>query len=267
MCENMSSIHYFIQQEKCKFKQKMKKIISCSTFLIFLLIIVSFKNDNKISGEKILKKMYSRYNNSWYKNFTFDQTTENYLKDSLVKTATWHETIVFPDHFRITFGDVNNGNAVIFVKDSSFNFAKGKLTRKGLRGEDLTFLLGGMYFISFDSVKTKMVKEGYDITKSYETQWQGNAAFVIGADNDTEKLNQIWIDKEKLIVVRFIHFKGENKEEAVFGDHVKFGKAWSETSCIFYSNDKVLQKEKYFNCKVNGVIDMDIFDPYNFKAK
>ena len=243
----------------------MKKIITCCTFIVFLLPIFSFKKNEKISGEKILQKMYNRYHNKWYKNFTFDQTTENYVKDSLVKTATWHETIVFPDYFRISFGDVANGNAVIFVKDSSYNFTKGKLTRKSLRGEDLTFLLGGMYFIPFDSVKTKMVREGYDITKTYETIWNGKSMYVIGATRETKKTNQLWIDKEKLIVVRFIHYKGQNKEEAVFGDHVKFGKAWSETSCIFYSNDKVLQKEKYFNCKANAGVDMEIFDPYNFK--
>ena len=243
----------------------MKKLFTCCSFLFFVLVISSFKSNEKISGEKILQKMYNRYHNNWYKNFTFDQTTENFVKDSLIKTATWHETIVYPDYFRISFGDIANGNAVIFIKDSSFNFSKGKLTRKGLRGEDLTFLLGGMYFIPFDSVKIKMVKEGYDFTKAYETEWNGKPMYVIGSTNADEKLNQLWIDKQKLVVVRFIKYKGANKEEAVFGDHVKFGKAWSETSCIFYSNDKVLQKEKYYNCKVNTAVDMDIFNPYDFK--
>ncbi len=243
----------------------MKKIIGYSTILIFLLSAYSFKKNENITAEKILSKMYHRYYNKWYKNFTFDQTTENYLKDSLVKTATWHETIVYPHYFRISFGDIENGNAVIFIKDSSYNFSKGKLTRKGPRGEDLTFLLGGMYFIPFDSVKIKMAKEGYDITKAYETIWNGKKMYVIGAANETEKANQLWIDKQKLVVVKFIKYKGPNKEEAVFGDHVKFGKAWSETSCIFYNNDKVLQKEKYYNCKVNTEVNMDIFDVYNFK--
>ncbi len=209
--------------------------------------------------------MYSRYHNNWYRNFTFDQITESYKNDSLVRTATWHETIVFPDYFRISFGDVANGNAVLFVKDSSFNFTKEKLTRKGPRRDDLIFLLGGMYFISFDSVKVKMIKEGYDITKACETNWQGKATYVLGANNAEDKMNQLWIDKEKLIVVRFLKYNGHNKEEAIFGDHVKYGKAWSETSCIFYNNNKLIQKEKYFNCKANTDVDMQIFDPYHFK--
>lgn len=172
---------------------------------------------------------------------------------------------LFPDYFRISFGEVSNGNAVIFVKDSSFNFSKGKLVRKGPRGEDLTFLLGGMYFIPFDSVKVKMVREGYDITKDFKAEWQGKTAYVLGANSTAEKTNQLWIDKEKLIVVRFLKYNGKNKEEAVFGDHVKYGRAWSETSCVFYNNEKLIQKEKYFNCKANTNVGMQIFDPYHFK--
>lgn len=135
--------------------------------------------------------MYKRYHNKWNKNFTFDQTTENHVKDSLEKTATWHETIVYPDYFRISFGDVSNGSAVIYNKDSSFNFSKGILARRGLRGEDLTFLLGGMHFIPFDSVKTKMVKEGFDITASCQTNWQGKDTYVLGANRIEDKMNQL----------------------------------------------------------------------------
>ena len=186
----------------------MRKIISVITFCLFLFVLFSFKNEEKILGEKILKKMYNRYYNKWHTNLIFDQTTENYVEDSLVKTATWHETIVYPDHFRISFGDVANGNAVIFIKDSSYNFSKGKMVRKGLKGEDLTFLLGGMFFIPFENVKNKMIKEGFDITAACETNWKGNKTYVIGANNIGDKKNQLWIDMQKLIVMKFVKYKG-----------------------------------------------------------
>ena len=239
----------------------MKKTI---IFLLPCFALFAFLPQKNISGENILKKMYSRYSGNWYKNFTFTQTTENFRNDSLVKTATWYEAIVFPDNFRISFGDIKDGNAMIQKKDSVFNFRKGKLARRGPRGEDLTFLLGGMYFIPFDSVKARMIKEGYDISKAYESVWKSRKTYVLGAGSDEEKTNQLWIDKEKLIVMRFIKFNGATKEEGVFGDHKKFGKAWSETSCSFYLNDKLLQKEIYTDCRANTDVDMRLFDPYHF---
>ncbi len=245
-------------------KEKMKKIVSFAGLLFMILIIFSFKNSDPITGEKILLKMHNRFAGKWYKTFTFTQKTESYINDSLIKTATWHEAIVFPDYFRISFGKMKEGNAVIFVKDSSFNFSKGKLVRKELRGEDLTFLLGGMYFYPLDTVFTKMHKEGYDINKAHESTWKGKKYFVLGSQNDEEKTNQLWIDKEKLFVKRFIKYNSSGKEEGLFGDHVKIGKAWSETSCSFFVNDKLIQKESYYDCIANKSVNLGLFDPYNF---
>lgn len=233
---------------------------------LLLLIGSAFTGADKIkSSEALLRKMYQTYNGRWYKNFTFTQTTENYRNDSLVKTSTWYEYIVFPDYFRISFGEPAEGNAMIQRGDSAFNFRKGKLVKKGPKGEDLTFLLGGMYFIDFDSVLIKMKKEGYDLTKFHEDKWQGKDAYVIGANAGDTASNQLWIDKDKLVAVRFIKYDGKSKEEAIFGDHKQFGKAWSETSCLFYINNKLIQKKTYHECKANGNVDLTIFDPYNFK--
>ncbi len=246
----------------------MKKISLLSIFFTAsFLLLQSFNKIEKITGEKVLTKMYKRYTSKWYKNFTFTQTTEIFKNDSLTKTTTWHETIVFPDYFRINFGEPNEGNAVIYKKDSTYNFRKGKLVQKSLRTDDVTFLLGGMYFMPFDGVKAKMKTEGYDISKAHESIWEGKKVYVIGSDSDDEKASQLWIDKEKLIVVRFVKYLPNMKQDARMSDHQQFGKAWSETTVVFYLNDKLYQKEKYYNCKVNTDVDMGLFDPYNFKAK
>jgi hypothetical protein len=245
---------------------KMKKIAQLFVCLFISFVLLNaFKVSDKITAEKILAKMYKRYNGKWFKNFVFSQTTENFRKDSLIKTSQWHETIVYPDHFRITFGEPADGNAIIYVNDSSFLFKNAKLIQKGLRTEDMPFILGGMYFMSFDSVKTKMVKEGFDITKAHESVWQGKKAYVIGSNTDEEKTNQLWIDKEKLVVVRFVKFLPSMKQEAIMNDQKKMGNGFTETTVIFNINDKLYQKEKYYDCKVNTTVDMNIFDPYNFK--
>ncbi|MFN0083494.1 MAG: hypothetical protein ACKVOM_13370 [Ferruginibacter sp.] len=237
-------------------------------FLIVLsifLVTTAFTSNEKISGEKILSKMYKKYKGNWHKTFTFTQNTVQYKNDTIARKSIWYETIVYPDYFRISFGDPKDGNAVLFIRDSTFNFAKGKLTGKSKRGEDLTFLLGGMYFLPFDSILVKMKGEGYDISKAFEIDKEGKGFFVIGANNSDEKLNQLWIDKDKLLVAKFIKYDGNSKEEAVFFNHKKFGKAWAETACRFFVNDKLIQTETYTDCKANTAVDMGIFDVGNFK--
>jgi hypothetical protein len=242
----------------------MKKIITFILLSIFFLSKFSFAQNKKISSDKILTKMYKRYNGKWYKNFTFYQTTENYKNDSLVKTAIWHEALIYPNLFRITIGDSANGNAMIIKEDSMYNFSKGKMVRKSANEDDLTFLLGGMYFLPYSTVLQKMKQEGYDLTKAYESTFEGKPIYVMGANDSTEKTSQVWIEKNRLVVVRMIKYKKDIKEDAIFGDYTKIENGWRETSVIFHLNDKLYQKEKYYDYKANTEIDRRIFDPYDF---
>ena len=232
---------------------------------IFLFYSVLFFGPPDTSTE-VLKKMYGRYAGKWYSTFTFNQTTENYRNDSLIKTATWYEAIKYPDNFRIDFGDSKDGNAVIFTKDSSYNFRNGKLRRVTTNTDDLTFLLGGMYFYTIDSVFSKLGQLGYKLDHFHKDKWKGKEVYVIGANDNIEKLNQLWVDKEKLVLVRFIKYENGRKEEGILENQKRFGGGWSETSCTFYMDDKLFQKEIYHDCKANVVIDPRYFDPGNLKA-
>lgn len=232
--------------------------------ILFILVTGCLSFTGNKDAASVLQMMYKKYAGNWYKSFSFTQTTGQYKNDSLVKTTTWYENIVFPDKFRIDIGEKADSNAVIYRGDSVYYFRKGKPAGKRYNDEDLTFLLGGMYFYPFDSVLSKIKKQGYDTRKMYETNYNGQPVYVIGAGNSSEQENQLWIDKEKLIVLKFIKYKDGQKEEGIFYDHRQFGKAWSETGCDFYINDKLLQKESYKDCKANVPVNEAIFNPYTF---
>lgn len=208
--------------------------------------------------------MHDHYSGKWYKTFRFNQTTEVYDNDSLKRTETWYENVKFPGDFRIDFGNPDSGNAVIFTNDSSYSFRSGKRTGARADENDLTFLLGGMYFYTFDEVLSKMKSLGYDLDKFHEDSWKGENVFVIGADKGEDSVNQIWIDKENFNLLRMLKFDDRQKEEGLFENHVKLAGGYSESLVYFYINDKLVQVEKYHDMKVNVDIDNSIFDPEKF---
>src|SRR5579862_2593454 len=114
--------------------------------LLSLIMTVALASLNNTKSDQVLKSMYERYHGKWYHNFTFVQTTERFKNDSLVNSSIWYEAISYPDKFRIDFGDLRNGDAVIFANDSAYNFGAGTLKSVKADKNDLTFLLGGMYF-------------------------------------------------------------------------------------------------------------------------
>ena len=233
-------------------------------FIAGLTAVVVFFNHN--AGDDVIEKMYNQYAGKWMKSFSFTQTTEMYRNDSLINTSTWYENIVYPDKFRIDFGSKSAGNAAIFVHDSIYSFRSSRLAHVSVNDEDLTFILGGMYFYPLDTVKLMMRRMGYDLNKFYESTLNDKPVYVIGANNADEKANQLWIDKEKLVVVKFINYNHGDKEEGIFGNHKPFSDGWSETLCTFYVDGKLIQKETYYDCKANENIDLKIFDPYNFSS-
>jgi outer membrane lipoprotein-sorting protein len=243
-----------------RFEEISKTMIRC---LIYILLI-PLSSAKVITGPELVKKMYEKYHDKWYKTLTFVQTTERYRNDSLVNTSTWYEAVMFPDKFRIDFGDPINGNAVLFRNDSVFNFQHGELKKATRQKNDLTFLLGGMYFVSIDSVFKGLKDLHYDLQKFHEEEWKGRPVYVIGAGSHDEKLNQLWIDKEKLILLRLIKYDDNSKEDAIFENHIQLGGGWSETACTFYINDQLLQKEYYKDCQPNAPLDPGLFDPSLF---
>ncbi|HZY40219.1 MAG TPA: hypothetical protein VFE53_26380 [Mucilaginibacter sp.] len=227
---------------------------------IILWFFLPLPNKNANSTE-VLQSMYSRYHNHWHKSLTFNQTTERYRNDSLIKTSTWYETIVYPDMLRIDFDSLKSGTGVIFRRDSTYVFRNSKIARSTKAENELIFFLGGMYAMSFDKVLGHFADLHYDLSKFHTSTWKGKPVYVLGADKDGDKVNQLWIDHDKLFAVRFIKYDGGTKEEGVFEQQIPLKNAWSETKCSFYINDKLLQVESYHDVTPDAPVDMKMFDP------
>ena len=230
-------------------------------FSAILLVLLPFAQHKDLTSTELLQKMYARYHNKWHSSLSFNQTTEKYRNDSLVKTETWYERISYPDKLRIDIDKPKSGKGIIFKSDSTYVFSDNKITRSIKNENELIFFLGGLYFVPFDEVLAHFKALNYDLSKFHTSTWKGKPVYVIGADKDEEKVNQLWIDQDKMVPVRFLKYDNSTKEEGLFEDHLALKNAWSETKCTFYINDHILQVEKYHNVVPGGPLDKSIFDP------
>jgi hypothetical protein len=213
-------------------------------------------------AQDIIQQMYTRYAKKFRKSLSFEQQTNTYRNDSLIKTATWYEVLVYPDKLRIDIDDPSKGNSIFFVNDSIYRRQNGQTKNLGHQPHDLLFVLGGMYSFPLDKVYTKLKAMGYNTDKSFETTWKGRKVVVMGTDKDESESNQFWVDKEKLVTVRILNNKEGQKTETVCGDYVPLGDNLCETNIEFYINGKLRQTEKYTDLKENVRVDMQYLDPY-----
>ncbi len=231
--------------------------------ILLALFYFSVNAQSNTTSREVLQTMYKRYHGVWHKSLKFNQTTERYRNDSLIKTSTWYENIVYPDLLRIDFDSAKSSNGVIFRHDSTYVFRNNKVARSTKDENELIFFLGGMYALPFDKVLSHFSDLHYDLSKFHASTWKGKPVYVIGDDKDGDKVNQLWIDQDKMVAVRFIKYDNNTKEEGFFEQQVPLKNAWSETKCSFYINDKLLQVETYHDIVANAPVDMGIFEPAN----
>ena len=224
-------------------------------------MFLPFAGQKDLNSTTLLQKMYARYHGKWHSNLAFNQTTEMYRKDTLFKSQTWYEHILYPDKLRIDFDSLKSGNGIIFRADSTYVINKHKLVRSVKNENELIFFLGGMYFVPFDEILTHFKNLHYDLSKFHTDTWKGKPVYVIGADKADEKVNQLWIDQEKLVSVRFIKYEDGSKEEGTMEGQIPLQGAWSETLCKFWVNDHILQVETYHDVVAGGPINKNIFEP------
>jgi len=232
------------------------------TLPFFLLFPLAFTWQGSLNSTSLLKTMYARYHGKWHSSLSFDQTTEKYRNDSLVKSQTWFENIAYPNLLRIDFDSPGSGNGLLFRNDSTYAFNNHQLTRSVKKENELIFFLGGLYFMSFDEVVQHFKDLKYDLNQFRTDTLKGKPVYVIGANKKGEQVNQLWIDKQKLVAVYFANFDASGKLEGYFEDHVPLKNAWSETRCTFYLNNHLLQVEKYHHIVAGGEVDKSRFLPW-----
>ena len=101
----------------------------------------------------------------------------------------------------------------------------------------------------------------YDLDRMHEDNWEGRPVYVIGADKGDTITNQLWVDQEKLFLVRMIRSGIGQQMDARFDAYKPFGMGFSETKCTFYLNGKLAQVETYHDCRADVYLDDRIFDP------
>ena len=214
------------------------------------------------TGNDVLNYMHQKYKSGPCRSYTFSQKNKHYRNDSLVANSEWHESIEFPDKFRIDFGDKANGNFVIFKNDRLYRYRKSVLLSTSYNVNTLLLLLGGMYYRELSDVLQRLQKSNYNTDVLSSQKWNKQPVYVIGAIQGDTLSNQIWVEKKTLKVVRIIE-KTEKGHmmDMTFDAHQEHCNGYIETNVTFRDNGKMEQVEAYYDIKAVDSFPEETFKP------
>ena len=223
------------------------------------------------TGADIVKSMHDKYAGKWFKTLTFVQKTTRKTKDGRDTVNTWYEAASLPGHLRIDIGNPADGNGVLYTHDSTYQMSKGSRKQAVAGGNPLIPLLFDVYVVPVDLTIADMRHTlKIDLSKVSQSTFDGHPVYIIGADTGQEKAPQVWIDTERLVVLRQVFVVGPDTAptyiDSQFKQYRPIGQSWIAPECSFFINGKLLQKEEYTDIKADVPLSDGFLDPAQWKS-
>jgi hypothetical protein len=222
------------------------------------------------TGAEIVQSMHDKYAGKWFKTLTFVQQTTRQTKDGKDTVQTWYEAASLPGRLRIDVGKPSEGNGVLYRHDSTYQMTAGSLDKAAAGGNPLLPLLFDVYVAPVNQTLADVKNElKIDLSKVTQSTWDGRPVYIIGADSGNDHAPQVWIDTERLVVLRQIFVIGDSNPRYIDSQLKQYrpiGKSWIAPRCEFYIAGKLLQREDYSEIKADVPLSEALFDPAQWKT-
>jgi len=216
------------------------------------------------NGEELIAQMRQRYAGKWYRTVTFVQKTT--LPD---KVETWYEALQLPGKLRIDVAPLDSMKAILFRNDSIYQIEGGQVKDSAAFVHPLMVLGFDVYEDPVEKTVERLKGLNFDLSKLYQSTWQGRPTYVVGAAPGDTTSPQFWIDAERLYFVRSLEPSKKNPSvinDTRFGNYVRLAGGWLELEVLFLANGEQRVKEEYSKPKANVKLDPAIFEPHPWIA-
>jgi hypothetical protein len=226
--------------------------------------VVSEKSTAITGSSKLVREMHDRYAGKWYKTLSFDQTNTFYTSSGKEQKSQWVQRLQVPGRLRVDFLPLSSKSGLLIQNNRVITFDNGKRvdTRRAI--QPVLTLTGDVYAIPASITLRRLDSLGVDLDKFHEEKSNGRRVYVMGAEKGDLESSQVWIDADKLLLVRFIQRDKRGDRVIVTDTRVSdyrevdgYNVAFEFTS---YRDGKIFFKEQYDNVKVNEPIPPELFD-------
>lgn len=242
---------------------------------VFLAVVsfvsVSAVQAQKIkNGEDVLRAMHDRYKNNWYDTLTFKQNSTTHNPDGTSKTEIWSEAAMLPGKLRIDFGNIADGNGVVFADNTVTSFKAHEVVASRPLVHILLVLGFDVYKQDVKTTVDVIKSQSYDLSKLHEEDMDGKTYYVVGADKGDLKSKQFWIEKDRLLFFRVIFPDDKDAtklRDERFLDYRQQSKGWVAARVEFYTDGKLVFDETYFDIVADPKLNPAVFDPKKFNTE
>lgn len=217
------------------------------------------------SSSDLLTEMHDRYAGNWYRTLRFSQSNTFYTQSGGEQKSRWVENLSVPGRLRIDFEPLSSKSGLLILNNRVTTFDNGKRidTRRSIQA--ILTLTADVYAIPPSVTARRLDSLAINLARFREDKLDNKRVYVIGGDKDDLESSQVWIDADKLLLVRIIQREKRSDRAIVTDTHIG---QYKEIDGFPVAHEfvslrarKPYFKEEYENVRVNETIPASVFDP------
>ena len=200
-------------------------------------------------GRALLARMHDRYARRWFNTLTFVQRTTQRRPDGTSQVSTWYEALL-GTRLRIDVGDPSAGNGALYTPDSLYVVRGGKVVRSMAEGNPFLPLIMGVYIQPVELTAAQIAPLKVDLSRVRVQDWEGKPTYVVGSASPSDTTSpQFWVEKDRLIVTRFLlplfPTPDHRVQDVRLENNVAVGGGWLATTVRMLDQGNAVQTEEY----------------------
>ena len=216
------------------------------------------------SGSAVVKAMHDLYAGKFVKTMSFLQNNTAYTSAGQEQHSQWYEHLEVPGKLRIAFLPATQRSGLVQVGDKVASFDNGIRVDFRPSVNPLLLLTADVYAAPVPTIMRGLDSLNVDTDVIRTDEWEGRPVYVVGAKAGDSTSNQMWIDAEKLLLLRFIQ-RGKSTERPMVSD-IRVG-SYKEiqgyqipTEFLVIRNGRPVWREQYANVRINEDLPAGTFD-------
>lgn len=215
-------------------------------------------------SSSLVKAMYNRYDGKYLKTMSFLQNNTAYTTTGEEQRSQWYVHLEVPGKLRIAFLPATQGSGLVQVDDRVASFDNGIRVDFRRSINPLLLLTADVFASPLPTTMERLDSLGVDIDITRTDEWEGRPVYVVGAKSGDTTSNQMWVDRDRLLLVRFIQNDRSGDRTIVSDIRVRNYRELEgfhiPTEFLVVRNGRPAWREQRDNIRINEVFPPGVFD-------
>ena len=222
------------------------------------------------SARDLVREMHDRYSGNWYRTLRFAQTNTFYTQSGKEEKSRWVENLSVPGRLRIDFEPLSSKSGMLILNNRVTTYDNGRRVDSRRSIQAILTLTADVYAIPAAVTIRRLDSLKIDLDKFRTDKLDKKKVYVIGADDGDLQSNQVWIDAERLLLVRLIQTEARGDRtvttDTSVGEYRDIDGFPVAHEYVSMRDGKPYFKEEYENVRVNADLPAGIFDPTRWSS-